>query len=210
MKSNTIFISIIVILLFLNIILISRFNTRNSQVYDVKPDQLTDSYFELQDLKKFILFQQQVEGTECENFKIKSIKDQTELTIDQLMKNYQNVLCFRFKETDCDACISRIQRILTSGSKRFPQKSIIILSGYRNVRHFYAYAQTINSSIDVYNVDSLPISLDNKSMPFFFVLTREKKVQNVFLPNEKDPDLTIRYMDIIREKYWSTGERNIE
>ncbi|MDR1983503.1 MAG: hypothetical protein LBQ28_01565 [Prevotellaceae bacterium] len=180
-----------------------------SQFSDKRIDEsvknVTDIAFS--EVKEHILQQQAAEGASCANVIIKDMDGKT-LSLDVLSGDNSPRFCFRFKETDCDACINRITRTLSGIAKHFPENGIVILSGYDNARQFYAYAQTINLKFSVYNANKFNIDLDEHSLPYFFVLTTDGRMRNIFIPDENDTKFTSQYVDVVKKKYW--GEKQMK
>ena len=193
MKTKIIFITLIVTLLLFNILLIVRYKQTEKRSISIENVKNDDSSTMIEKLTEKQFLQQLSEGIFFDSDNTPSMHS---------LYSDLPVLCFRFKETHCDACISTIIRHLSSMKEHFPSNGIVILSGYSNMRQFNAFAQTQKKTFNVLNANRLLIPLDEQSDPYFFVLTKDEKVQNVFIPDEKDSKYTKRYLDLVRDKYW--------
>jgi hypothetical protein len=156
-------------------------------------------------LSKNIILQQESEGLTVQTIKVQDVEHKREVPLQSLIKtDQQSVLCFRFRENDCDACVQQSLSLLKEVSEYFPEKGIAILSGYGNVRQFQAYAQSTDKHLFlVYNVDTVSIAAENQEQPYFFVLTHEYKIQNVFIVCKEDAQLTAEYLHSMAHKYWA-------
>jgi hypothetical protein len=203
MKKNILLISIILLLIF-NSVLLYKYKQqgkRNGNLL-VQLEQQSTQKGEFEDLKQIILLQQRSEAYPCTDVEMKNPKTKENVSLYSLLKQDKPTLFFRFKENDCDACVQSATQILTDIAEHFLEIDMVILSGYGNARQFYAYAQAENHQMSIYNVDHLPLPVDKQEVPYFFILTSELRIQNVFIPNKSDPVLTTKYLDVIQEKYW--------
>ncbi len=60
------------------------------------------------------------------------------------------------------------------------------------------------------NVSSLPVAAENQDQPYFFVVTPELKMQNVFIVNKGDSKLTEEYVHSMVHKYWGECQHDHE
>ncbi|GHV27011.1 hypothetical protein FACS1894176_08460 [Bacteroidia bacterium] len=207
MKKNVLFLVIaVIVLLLLNTLLLYKYKQQEKKQWELRSQiyQLSDKEsVESGQLKQAILLQQASEALLCPDVAITNPKSQEIETLRSLLKKNQPILFFRFKETDCDACVQNATKTLSEIAEHFPDIDIIILSGYGNVRQFYAYAQTKKHSLGIYNVNHFPIPVEEQEVPYFFVVTPELKIQNIFIPDKADPTFTTKYLDCMMKKYWS-------
>ena len=206
MKKNVLLWAVIALLLVLNLIALYRY--RQSQIelqtvsYRINELSVKEAR-ESSVLKKFMLLQQVSEGVSCKEMEIQDAKTKETITMASLFKNNDALLFFRFKENDCDACVSKSVRLLEDMSEHFPANGIVILSGYGNVRQFYAYAQSKERHFRVFNAGALPVDAENQEQPYFFVVTPDLKIQNVFIVSKEDEKMTSSYLHVISHKYWN-------
>jgi hypothetical protein len=205
MRKNIFLWILTVLLLLFNLSLMYKYKQQKNSINDLtnKTGRITDrEAWEAEELKEATLIQQLSEAYPCQNIEIKNPKTKENILLHSLLKEHKVVLFFRFKENDCDACIQHATKTLSEIAEHFPEMNIVILSGYGNVRQFYAYAQTENHQLSVYNVNHLSIPVDDREIPYFFILTPALKIQNIFILDKSDPTLTIRYLNVMQEKYW--------
>lgn len=152
-------------------------------------------------LKKYALIQQSMENVDIPNFVIKDGSNKS-IILSELTNNKDDaILCFRFKEYHCDACVQYIIRLLDDISEVIPEK-IVILCGYSNFNQFAAFESCKNKNIAVYNIGDIPEwKVDNIEQSYFFILY-QGKICNVFIPLKEDSDYMQKYIHTLLYKYW--------
>lgn len=196
----------VILLLIFNLIALYRYHQsqKDLQMISYRLNEL--SVKELREssvLKQTMLCQQMSEAVSCRNVEIQDAETKETVTLASLFKSNGNLLFFRFKENDCDACVEKSIDLLEKISEHFPANGIVILSGYSNVRQFYAYAQSRKKYFRIFNIESLPVIAENQEQPYFFVVTPDLKVQNVFIVSKNDSQLTADYLHHMEHKYWN-------
>lgn len=159
-------------------------------------------------LKNNMLLQYISESILDPEIELRSPIEKNSTRISDLIKDKKVLLFFRFKENDCDACIQKGLELLKKTKNQLHNQRIIILSGYKNVSQFYAYAKSENILLEIYNVDVLPIPIDNQNNPYFFILNERLEMKNIFIPMKEDMKLTADYLDCIKDKYWHIHNEN--
>lgn len=123
------------------------------------------------------------------------------ILLSDILKQEENTLCFRIKETHCDACVQHGLRLLKQVSEE-PGSNIVVLCGFMNTRQFVAFSKAQNKRLSVYNVTRIAWEVDEFDEPYFFVVSKDGKVHNLFVPLKEDERLTERYMHEVQQKYW--------
>lgn len=152
-------------------------------------------------MKKYSIFQQAMEGYKIPEIIIKN-EEKDSLSFSSLFCDYTNpVLCFRFKDTHCDACIQHAIRMLNSISPKISHQ-IIVLSGYTNFRQFKAFESSQRGKLKTYNIEDISCwDIDNIEQSYFFIL-KDGKIHNVFIPLKEDDNYTQDYINTLIHKYW--------
>lgn len=160
-----------------------------------------------QKLKTFSILQQTMEGCDIPNVMIKN-SDKESLLLSSLPQNATDaVLCFRFKETHCDACIQNTIRLLNEISTSL-QGKIAILCGYTNFIHFAAFESKQNKNIAIYNVENITcLDIDKIEQSYFFII-QNGKIHNIFIPLKEDNKYIHEYIHILLHKYWNLYNDN--
>lgn len=154
-----------------------------------------------QKLKTYSIYQQTMEGCNIPNVIIGN-REKDSLTLFSLSQNTtENILCFRFKDTHCDACIQYAMRLLNEVVEKIKGK-IVVLSGYTNYTHFAAFASKQKSKISTYNIQNIKDwNIDQIEQSYFFIIN-DGKIHNVFVPLKEDEIYTQNYIDAMIYKYW--------
>ena len=160
-------------------------------------------------LKKNIIIQQLSEAVNCETIELKEPKLGENISFAKLIRN-EPKLFFRFKENHCDGCVQSSIRLLSQLSDSVPDIEISILCGYNNVRQFQAYAQANRKQFEVYNINEMPLAAEIQEQPYFFVVTPDYRIRNVFITTKEDEHFTENYLAAIQNKYWHIHDHNCD
>ncbi len=73
---------------------------------------------------------------------------------------------------------------------------LLILTDYRNERDFLIIQKYYKHKNPVYNlgVKNLGLSIENKNLPFLFILTKDLRVTKIFVPFNEIPYQTAEYI----------------
>ncbi len=159
-------------------------------------------------LQENMLFQYAAEAMPCPDVELRNPKTKGVLKLSELVEGKSPKLFFRFKETDCDACIQQALRLLKEITAEFPDLPVTILSGYANTRQFYAYANSENKSYEIYNVSSFPVVPEEQDKPYFFVLNGRAAMESVYIFTQGNSRLSREYLKCMRHKYGYCGEKH--
>ncbi len=129
------------------------------------------------------------------NFPIINEKGET-LLLSSLLTS--NKLIYRFSELHCDSCIIKEFENLRKCIATEGLKNIIILCYYQNPRNLNIFKR-INrlQDFEIYNlVDNNigELELENSGVPYFFVLNKEFKISNTFIPLKEANQRTDDYL----------------
>ncbi len=208
MKNNlsTLMLIILIVALFILSIQLLYKNRQISQKFHTQIEErnqlINQTNTFIDNMKESILFQQSSEGAPCNNIEIKNSNNKS-IKIKNLLTAQKPLLFLRIKESACDACIKSTVKQLIKLATDFPEYSIAILGGYENTRHFNAFAQRYKDHFSIYNLNSLPIAVDNQEHPYFFVVTDELKIQNIFIVVDVYSQFTSEYLHCMGHKYWN-------
>lgn len=155
-----------------------------------------------QKLKTYSIFQQALEGVDIPDITIQN-RDKNFITLSSLPQDSTDaILCFRFKDTHCDACIQHAIRLLNEIPTSI-QRKIVVLCGYTNYVHFTAFESKQKKEIRTYNVEEIKHwDIDQIEQSYFFVI-QNGKIHNVFIPLKEDDKYTQEYIHSLLHKYWN-------
>lgn len=109
-------------------------------------------------------------------------------------------LCFRFKETHCDACVQKTLSLINEIEKLFPVE-IIILCSYANYNQFAAFKSKQSNNIQIVNVKEISWDVDSIEQSYFFVID-QGRIHNLFIPLKEDWNYVKKYIHTLFHKYW--------
>ena len=128
-----------------------------------------------------------------------------EMRLQDLFKSGRSqVLVSRFTSLCCESCaIYSIQKAC-SFADSINTENIVFLGFYENTKILNLLKQQYGiHKKEVYNtMDFFNIPVEKQSYPYYFVLGRDLKISDVFLPDKMCPDLTNRYLDRVAKKYF--------
>ncbi|HEX8023602.1 hypothetical protein [Mucilaginibacter sp.] len=115
--------------------------------------------------------------------------------------NGRSRLVFRYSSKDCSVCVDSVLKNL---EKKFKSKTekVIIISDNFNDRDFIIktdYEKPVFAKFDLLDdINGLNMApIENKNLPFLFVLTPGLQVQKVFLPFKEDLKKLKEYLNYI-------------
>lgn len=203
-KNNLILIVCIVVLMALNIGLLYRLNFAKSLIisenkeYVEKLDKIERDYRELLSNQ---FYQYESEGIILANFHLMEIGKRESIPISSVLNN-KKILFFRFKETNCDACINSFMEFLNDISKDLTSLNMVILCGYTNVHEYRTFVHKNNLDIAVYNVEEIPdLPIESQENPYFFILDSNLRIKNLFIPTVHKLENLRKYLIFIKENY---------
>lgn len=100
--------------------------------------------------------------------------------------NRDHTLIFRYNEFACSDCIYKEMGNLKELAKVIGAQNIIILASYKNQRDLYVTKRVNGINLQVYNIsqNSLDNIIDKYNIPYMFILDKDLKPHNLFIPNK--------------------------
>ncbi len=112
-------------------------------------------------------------------------------------------LIFRYSNLHCHSCIDKQLDLLNRYTDSIDDGRIILFAYYQNVRDRFLFTRSNHIRFNTYSVKSLDIPFEELQFPYFFVLDKNLKINDSFLPTKEDTMLTINYLSIISSKFKS-------
>ena len=77
---------------------------------------------------------------------------------------------------------------------------VVVLASYSSRRDFLISAQNhnLNSPLLLIPPNAFDWWFEQSNIPYFFVLHPNMRISNIFVPDERYPELTIRYLESIK------------
>lgn len=109
------------------------------------------------------------------------------------------VVC-RFTQSMCSSCVESSVTMMISHADSIGADKIIFMGQGRNHRLFKQFLPLCGlEKMQVYNVSSLPLPIENSNYPYFFMLDKNLKVYNMFIPNKGLVNHTNNYLNDVKK-----------
>lgn len=194
---------IVIILLLCNISIIHQYKKLEESA-----NQIADKYSTLnitenrisKNLKLFSLYQQKYENSEM------PIIDEYQKSENSFFDSINSgitmktQLCFRFKETHCDACVQKTLNLINEIAESFPIE-ISVLCSFTNYNQFAAFKSKQSYNIRIINIKEISWDVDSIEHSYFFVID-QGRIHNLFIPLKEDWNYVKKYIHTIQHKYW--------
>lgn len=121
-----------------------------------------------------------------------------DITVQDLSKKMP-FLVFRYSRYDCQLCVDQVLGKLQTVFEGVEDQVCLIIDGMTE-REFRLRYKDRNIGFLTYFVfdDNLELSLENKNLPFLFVLSPETMVDKIFIPFREYPNQTDAYLKNIK------------
>lgn len=111
------------------------------------------------------------------------------------------VLVFRFSIFSCSACVNfTLDRLKNYFVDFETNGKIVLIYDDENMRVSDAMFGKMPYATQNRNILGLP--LEKANIPFLFILDEEMKTKQFFVPEKEMPELTDRYLSVIKERYF--------
>lgn len=119
-------------------------------------------------------------------------KDGDSIRLSEIQRK-EYTLVLRYSTQCCSTCVEDILQKMTKMEKQYPNVDILLLTTYRIQIEKKDFKRICRIFPKVYNVFSLGIPLEEEIVPYLFVLDKEMRVIDTFIPDKELPKLTSRY-----------------
>ena len=115
-----------------------------------------------------------------------------------------NTLILRYSEMHCEVCVDSIVKRLNVYKDSIGLQNIVLLTTSQNFGYMRRFKKINRIPFGIYNIDeALDSVLVDIGMPYLFVYsTISKRINNMFIPQKEDPQLTDEYLHSILMKYY--------
>lgn len=119
-------------------------------------------------------------------------KDGDSIRLSEIQRK-EYTLVLRYSTQCCSTCVEDILQKMIKMEKQYPNVDILLLTTYRIQIEKKDFKRICRIFPKVYNVFSLGIPLEEEIVPYLFVLDKEMRVIDTFIPDKELPKLTSRY-----------------
>ncbi len=104
----------------------------------------------------------------------------------------------RYSYLSCTPCVDDVVALINEFGKQNRNIEIIILATYRFRKDLKSFKRLNKVFTHVYNVKSLDLPVEEKHLPYLFVLDKNMRVMDLFIPRKEVPELTSEYLERIK------------
>jgi len=186
-NKKTIIIGILFItLLCLNLILLARLKSKDHQLASI--------------MNKYKAMQKQSEiFTNSIKYQLENeIQNENIIFTSQILDTIciDSCLILRINTKGCQACISFVLNSLDSINNRL-KKEIVIIGSFETKTEFKYYKEKLCRDYQIIDLGAeylLSNELEENHIPYFFTIDRNRKIENLFIPDKNFPFLTDIYL----------------
>jgi hypothetical protein len=102
-------------------------------------------------------------------------------------------LVLRYSELNCQTCVDAMLTQLQNNGN-FNTSNCLLLAYYRNPAYLYQFKRMNRLQLPVYSINKTGLPPDTLNIPYFYLLDKDLRVSNVFIPEEGDTSLIAAYL----------------
>ena len=112
----------------------------------------------------------------------------------------QGKLVFMFRKVNCNVCVSKEVQLLNKYTEKFGKKNIVILATVDYVRYLISFEKVNNLKMPIYYLehDLAKTIIGDYNKPFYCMVDSDLNISNIFIPDEENPELTVKYFELIK------------
>lgn len=204
MKKQSIYILIIISLVLINIFTwTQQYFLRKEQTIFALSNSInqTKNNDELQTFKQNLRLSIMNSNLKVEELVVKDSLNK-EYSINEIFSNKEKeTLVFRFSQMHCESCINASMQIARMWVDSIGVNNIAFWGNHRNNRIFFKNIPFYGlQGVSIYNCPQLKLPVEELRYPYFFLIDRNLRITNVFVPNKSTPHITNLYLKSVSEK----------
>lgn len=138
-----------------------------------------------------------------EDLKVTDKEKQARLLKD--IVNDDTKLIVRISESHCEDCIRFfiVKLLRLAQQKKWNENQVIVLASYQDQRSLTIFADRLGISFPLYQIEDMPLPVEDIHVPYCFILERNLQVKHLFVPDKYDGRISNTYLDFIDKRYFS-------
>lgn len=116
------------------------------------------------------------------------------------IKREKFMLVVRYSTLCCSTCVDDILSQVKNFIAKNEDIDILLLTTYRTMEDKSTFKRIKKIFPKVYNVFTLNFSIEQDIIPYIFLIDDRFQVIDIFIPRKEFPELTDKYLDIIKER----------
>lgn len=112
-------------------------------------------------------------------------------------------LVCRISQYDCDACTDyALEKLVSIKTEDYGAKALV-LANYSSGKNVDIIRQRHSAvkQIEFYRMEDVNLPAEQAGMPYYFILDKDMKINDVFIPDRMLPEMTSKYFEKLRDKY---------
>lgn len=115
------------------------------------------------------------------------------IELGNLIRNDRYTLVLRYSYLSCSPCVDYAVTALKEFKEQHLDADILLLSTYQQRKDLRDFKRVNKVFFHVYHVDSLDLPIDKENVPYFFMLDKDMRAFDFFVPHQEMPELTGEY-----------------
>lgn len=108
---------------------------------------------------------------------------------------------FRYSYLNCNVCVDALIPMIKTLAQEIGDDNVIFIATYKNERNLHVFKRINQIRSQIYNIESLPIILDDINTPYCFVLEKDDTISHVFIPRKEMIDHAQDYFNVIGQLF---------
>jgi len=174
------------VLLNVGLILYFKYHRLDSTASDFVSQMMAYDYREIikYDQQRILPDTLDIEDSECKSWSLDSISRAKTLVI-------------RYSSLNCNSCVDTLMHYARIFADSVPDGRICVFADYENDRDFHLLSRLNKSKVSILQVKDRLLSLDDKGVPYMFVVNQDKSVSHLFIPHKEYPNLIRWYYSVV-------------
>lgn len=127
-----------------------------------------------------------------ENYPLLTEKGE-KIELGNLIRNVDYTLVLRYSYLSCSPCVDYAVTALKEFKDQHLDTDVLLLSTSQHRKDLRNFKRINKIFFHVYHVDSLDFPIDKENVPYFFMLDKDMRAFNFFVPHQEIPELTVEY-----------------
>ena len=116
------------------------------------------------------------------------------------IKKSDYMLILRYSTQCCSTCVDDLLSLMKKFVESNTDIDVLLLTTYRIMEDDRTFRHMTQIFPKVYNVFTLNLSVEQDIVPYLFLIDGEFRIVDIFIPHKELPQLTERYLDVVRTR----------
>ena len=118
------------------------------------------------------------------------------LVFDSLILDQSQLVVLRISDQNCSVCVDAELEELERLQQKLTEKQGVVLASFENKRELRILTEGVEKlGVPIFSIrfDKVNLPIEEANIPYYFALSSDRSVSNVFIPKKSFPDLTNAY-----------------